>query len=181
VDAVRGVDVSIERGETVALLGPNGAGKSTTIDMLLGLLEPDAGARIAGERATGWNRQLRLTPLRAREYFRAKIVTSYVMAFCAIATLYVGGVALGARMPGDRWLSMTLLLLVGLVPFAALGVLFGHVLTVDSIGRALGGTTALLAFSAARGFRSQAAVSSQTWRRSCPPTGSCRRAARASG
>jgi ABC-type multidrug transport system ATPase subunit len=30
-------------GETVALLGPNGAGKSTTIDMLLGLAEPDTG------------------------------------------------------------------------------------------------------------------------------------------
>ncbi len=43
VEAVRGVDVSIEEGETVALLGPNGAGKSTTIDMLLGLADPDAG------------------------------------------------------------------------------------------------------------------------------------------
>lgn len=43
VRAVDGVDVSIARGETVALLGPNGAGKSTTIDLLLGLLEPDAG------------------------------------------------------------------------------------------------------------------------------------------
>ena len=44
VRAVRGIDVSIGRGETVALLGPNGAGKSTTIDMLLGLQEPDAGS-----------------------------------------------------------------------------------------------------------------------------------------
>ena len=43
VHAVRGMDISIEAGETVALLGPNGAGKSTTIDMLLGLAEPDAG------------------------------------------------------------------------------------------------------------------------------------------
>jgi ABC-2 type transport system ATP-binding protein len=43
VQAVRGVDVSIGAGETVALLGPNGAGKSTTIDMILGLAEPDAG------------------------------------------------------------------------------------------------------------------------------------------
>jgi ABC-2 type transport system ATP-binding protein len=44
VAAVRGVDISIAPGETVALLGPNGAGKSTTIDMLLGLLRPDAGS-----------------------------------------------------------------------------------------------------------------------------------------
>jgi ABC-2 type transport system ATP-binding protein len=43
VQAVRGVDLSIAPGETVALLGPNGAGKSTTIDMLLGLLPPDKG------------------------------------------------------------------------------------------------------------------------------------------
>jgi ABC-2 type transport system ATP-binding protein len=43
VRAVRGIDVSISPGETVAFLGPNGAGKSTTIDMLLGLLPPDKG------------------------------------------------------------------------------------------------------------------------------------------
>ena len=44
VHAVRGIDIDIAPGETVALLGPNGAGKSTTIDMLLGLLPPDAGS-----------------------------------------------------------------------------------------------------------------------------------------
>jgi len=44
IRAVRGVDVDVAAGETVALLGPNGAGKSTTIDMLLGLLAPDAGS-----------------------------------------------------------------------------------------------------------------------------------------
>jgi ABC-2 type transport system ATP-binding protein len=43
VRAVRGIDVSVWPGETVALLGPNGAGKSTTVDMLLGLQRPDAG------------------------------------------------------------------------------------------------------------------------------------------
>jgi ABC-2 type transport system ATP-binding protein len=43
IEAVRGIDISIEAGETVALLGPNGAGKSTTIDMILGLAEPDGG------------------------------------------------------------------------------------------------------------------------------------------
>jgi ABC-2 type transport system ATP-binding protein len=44
IAAVRGIDLTIERGETVALLGPNGAGKSTTIDMILGLTKPDAGS-----------------------------------------------------------------------------------------------------------------------------------------
>ncbi|HXB65548.1 MAG TPA: ABC transporter ATP-binding protein [Solirubrobacteraceae bacterium] len=43
VEAVRGVDIAIDAGETVALLGPNGAGKSTTIDMILGLSRPDGG------------------------------------------------------------------------------------------------------------------------------------------
>ena len=44
VHAVRGVDLDIAPGETVALLGPNGAGKSTTLDMLLGLTRPDHGS-----------------------------------------------------------------------------------------------------------------------------------------
>jgi ABC-2 type transport system ATP-binding protein len=44
VPAVRGVDVSVQPGETVALLGPNGAGKTTTVDMLLGMQQPDEGS-----------------------------------------------------------------------------------------------------------------------------------------
>ncbi len=58
IQAVRGIDISIEAGETVALLGPNGAGKSTTIDMILGLAEPDAGTvlYLAARRARRWTR-----------------------------------------------------------------------------------------------------------------------------
>jgi ABC-2 type transport system ATP-binding protein len=49
VRAVRGIDIDIAPGETVALLGPNGAGKSTAIDMILGLTKPDSGtARVFG-------------------------------------------------------------------------------------------------------------------------------------
>jgi ABC-2 type transport system ATP-binding protein len=43
VQAVRGIDLAVAPGQTVALLGPNGAGKSTTIDMILGLSRPDSG------------------------------------------------------------------------------------------------------------------------------------------
>ncbi|MEO9176259.1 MAG: ABC transporter permease [Gaiellales bacterium] len=105
-----------------------------------------SGARIAGERSIGWNRQLRLTPLSARSYFRAKIVTAYAMALASIIALDAAGTTLGVRLPPDRWLSMTALMLVALIPFAALGILGGHLLTTDTIGPAMGGSTALFAF-----------------------------------
>jgi ABC-2 type transport system ATP-binding protein len=43
VQAVNGIDLSIESGDIVAILGPNGAGKTTSIDMILGLSQPSSG------------------------------------------------------------------------------------------------------------------------------------------
>ncbi len=103
------------------------------------------GARIAAERSVGWNRQLRLTPLSTRTYFRAKVLTGYLMALFSIALLYLAAVSIGVRMPADRWLQMTQLILIGLVPFAALGVWLGHRLSVDSMGPAMGGVISLFA------------------------------------
>ncbi|WP_409073155.1 ABC transporter ATP-binding protein, partial [Micromonospora chalcea] len=49
VEAVRGVDFAVRRGEIVGFLGPNGAGKSTTLRMLATLIRPSGGAAtIAG-------------------------------------------------------------------------------------------------------------------------------------
>ncbi|MFZ5816237.1 MAG: ABC transporter ATP-binding protein [Bacillota bacterium] len=49
VEAVRGIDLTVEQGETLAFIGPNGAGKSTTIKMLTGILHPTAGeAQVLG-------------------------------------------------------------------------------------------------------------------------------------
>jgi viologen exporter family transport system ATP-binding protein len=44
VQALRGIDLVVQRGEIVAYAGPNGAGKSTTIKLLSGLLSPDSGS-----------------------------------------------------------------------------------------------------------------------------------------
>jgi len=102
------------------------------------------GVRIAGDRAAGWNRQLRLTPLSPLAYFRTKVLASYLMALLTIVLLYVSGSILGVRLPVGAWVHMTVLLLIGLVPFAALGILLGHLLTVDSIAPVVGGITGIL-------------------------------------
>ena len=104
------------------------------------------GARIAGERQAGWTRQLRITPLSPRAYIRAKIVTAYASAGVSLAALYICGAILGVSIPAGTWVQMTVLIVIALLPFAALGIFLGHLLNVDSIGPATGGTVSLLAF-----------------------------------
>jgi ABC-2 type transport system ATP-binding protein len=62
VDAVRGVDFAVQRGEIFGFLGPNGAGKTTTLRMLATLIRPDGGdATIAGV-------DLRRAPAQVRQH-----------------------------------------------------------------------------------------------------------------
>ncbi|HEX2141985.1 MAG TPA: ABC transporter ATP-binding protein, partial [Candidatus Limnocylindria bacterium] len=50
VQAVRGIDLAMRRGEVLGFVGPNGAGKSTTIRCILDLLRPTAGRALLFER-----------------------------------------------------------------------------------------------------------------------------------
>lgn len=43
-DIIRGVDLSVAKGERVAIIGPNGAGKSTLFNLISGRFEPSSGA-----------------------------------------------------------------------------------------------------------------------------------------
>lgn len=65
VEALRGVDLSVGRGEFLALLGPNGAGKTTFLKLLSGIITPSRGsARVLGhvpwERADAFRRRFAL-------------------------------------------------------------------------------------------------------------------------
>ena len=142
----------------------NGTGVSMPLYYMVGLASfgtmmaaMSAGFRIAGEREAGWTRQLRITPLSPRTYLRTKVVTAYAMAMISLGLLYVAGATLGVGMPAVTWLKMTGLIALGLLPFAALGIALGHLLTVDSTGPATGGLVSLLALVSgtwfpARGF-----------------------------
>jgi len=53
LQAVRGLDLAVQRGEIFGLLGPDGAGKTTTLRLLCGLLDPSEGqVRVAGHDVT---------------------------------------------------------------------------------------------------------------------------------
>ncbi len=56
VEAVRGIDLTVEQGEFVAFLGPNGAGSTTTLKLLSGVITPSGGtARVMGH--APWKRE----------------------------------------------------------------------------------------------------------------------------
>ena len=60
VEAVKGIDLSVRRGEIFGFLGPNGAGKSTTQKMLSTLLSPTGGeAKVLGYDLAGQQEQIR--------------------------------------------------------------------------------------------------------------------------
>jgi ABC-2 type transport system permease protein len=101
------------------------------------------GARIAMERQIGWNRQLRLTPLSPRAYLRTKILTSYLLAVISLLLVTAAALTLGVRFPFSQWLQILGLVLVALIPFAAFGILIGHLIKGDSMGPVIGGSISL--------------------------------------
>lgn len=116
VEAVRGVDLDVSRGETVALLGPSGCGKSSLLAAVVGIVEPSAGTVTwEGEDVTG-------VPVHRRGF---GLVFQDGQLF---PHLTVGGnVAFGLRMSGaprpERAARVEELLdLVGLAGYAGRGV-----------------------------------------------------------
>jgi ABC-2 type transport system permease protein len=112
--------------------------------VMVGVLS--GGARIAAERTIGWNRVLRLTPLSARAYLRTKVLVGYLTAIITMVLMFLAGTLYGVRLSASTWLVMIGLILVALIPFAALGIAMGHLLNDDAAGPAMGGGVSLLAF-----------------------------------
>ena len=103
------------------------------------------GGRIARDRAGGWLRQMRITPLRARTEFTAKVVSTYLLVLPTLGLIFLAGASLGVRLRAGQWLEMAGLLLAGLAPFVVMGFVVGYLIRSDALVPALGGLVVLFA------------------------------------
>jgi ABC-2 type transport system permease protein len=106
-----------------------------------------AGAMVAMERALGWSRQLRLTPLSPVVYIMMKAIVALVMGAIAVTVVNLIGVFQGKPdMPAGRWVACAVLGVLCTLVFAALGVFVGYLVPGENAMQILGPGLAILAF-----------------------------------
>ncbi|MEO7350624.1 MAG: ABC transporter permease [Marmoricola sp.] len=111
------------------------------------LIAASTGAGVALERALGWSRQLRLTPLNPAVYIMVKAFVALVMGALAIIVVNgIGAVQGKPQMPFMTWIWCGLLTLVCVMTFAALGVFVGYIVPGENAMQILGPGLALLSF-----------------------------------
>ncbi|MGW3798798.1 ABC transporter permease [Dermacoccus nishinomiyaensis] len=104
-----------------------------------------AGASVSIERAAGWSRQLRLTPLQPVAYIVIKMIAAIVMALIAVSVTFAAGLGSGkAHADVLSWLEAGAVIVAGSLVFAALGLLLGYLLPSDSVMQMLGGLMAIM-------------------------------------
>ncbi|MDT8916101.1 ABC transporter permease [Amycolatopsis sp. PS_44_ISF1] len=123
--------------------GPDGirTGVTTMIDMgaygaMSGALF--TGTRVATERTDGWQRQLRLTPMRGPGYLVVKLAAALAMALPVVLVVFVAGALGGVDLTAAQWLLCGLALWLGALPFAVLGLLLGLFGQGDTVGAMTG-------------------------------------------
>jgi ABC-2 type transport system permease protein len=93
-----------------------------------------AGGRVALERALGWQRQLRLTPLSGPGYLTGKGITAMMLAIPAVILVpVVGAVVEGVSLDATGWLRVTIGIWLAAIPFALIGLFIGQIGTPESM------------------------------------------------
>ncbi|MGD0376192.1 MAG: ABC transporter permease [Streptosporangiaceae bacterium] len=112
------------------------------------LATTSGGALVSIERAAGWSRQLRLTPLSAPAYIAIKVLTALVLGLASVVVVYAVGALTGKpSMPGYLWIATGLSVWVGSLLFAAFGLFMGYLLPTENVMQILGFVLILFAFA----------------------------------
>jgi ABC-2 type transport system permease protein len=111
------------------------------------LATTSGGAAVSLERAVGWSRQLRLTPLRPIAYVVVKLAVAMSLGLASVVVVSVVGMLFGADMPAWVWVASVLLAWVCAVVFAAFGLFMGYLLPGENVMQILGPVLALLSFA----------------------------------
>ncbi|MEV5648624.1 ABC transporter permease [Nocardia sp. NPDC052254] len=105
------------------------------------------GAAVAVERAAGWARQLRLTPLSPAAYVLTKLACAMVLGFGSVTVVFIAGAVIGTSMGAAAWVSCFLLAWLTSVVFAAFGLFMGYLLPSENVMQILSSVLALLSFA----------------------------------
>ncbi len=111
------------------------------------LATSSGGATVSIERATGWSRQLRITPLSPVNYIAIKLIGALVLAASSVLTVYVIGALTGKPSMADHiWVVSGLAVWLGSVLFAAFGLFVGYLLPSENVMQILGFALMLFSF-----------------------------------
>jgi ABC-2 type transport system permease protein len=106
------------------------------------------GAMVSIERAQGWSRQLRLTPLSPVAYIVIKILTALVLGLCSVTAVYIAGILTHKpSMPVGLWIATGFSVWIGSLLFAAFGLFLGYLLPAENVLQLIGLILALLSFA----------------------------------
>ena len=111
------------------------------------LATTSGGAMVSIERAAGWSRQLRLTPLKPFAYIAVKLVLAMIIGAVSVAVAFLVGAFSGAQLPAHAWLECGLLAWVCALVFAAFGLFMGYLLPSENVMQILGPVLAVLSFA----------------------------------
>jgi ABC-2 type transport system permease protein len=110
------------------------------------LATTSGGAMVATERALGWSRQLRLTPLSPIAYIGVKAIVAMTLGLGSVLAVNVVGVLNGkAEMPTHVWIAAAVVAWAGSVVFGAFGLFMGYLLPSENVMQVLGPVLAGLA------------------------------------
>ena len=106
------------------------------------------GAMVSIERASGWSRQLRVTPLSPAAYIVIKMLTALVLGAGAVAAVYlVGAVTNKVSMPSDLWVITGVCVWIGSLLFAAFGLFIGYLLPTENVTQIIAVALTLFCFA----------------------------------